>query len=84
MTLDVELPSMGTLLSHTQVWVARPGLPSPYTLGQIEIGDAVFFAHVRGLADDAKVPTPVRVVVPSAASDTIAFWFEPVASPSTR
>jgi hypothetical protein len=84
MTLDVELPATGTLLSYTRVWVARPGLPSPYTLGQIEIADAVFFAHVRGLADDAKVPTPVQVVISPTPSDAIAFWFAPVDSRCIR
>jgi uncharacterized OB-fold protein len=81
MLLGVEFPREGTLLSYTKVWVERPGLPTPYVLGQIQIADAIFFAHVRELPVDAKVPLIVRVTVPATATDSVDFWFEP--DPST-
>lgn len=77
MELGRELAGEGTLLSFTEVHVPRPGLRTPYTLGQIEIGDALFFGHVRELPDDARVPMPVRVVVPAQADGPVSFWFEP-------
>ena len=77
MALNYPLPAEGTLLSFTTVWVPRPGLPAPYTLGQIEIGDAMFFGHVRKLGPDAHVPSPVRVCVPAQDDGVPSFWFEP-------
>jgi uncharacterized OB-fold protein len=76
--IESPLAAQGTLLSFTQVWVSRPGLETPYTLGQIEIEDAIFFGHVRELPDDAHVPLPVRVVIPTTANGPISFWFEPI------
>jgi len=58
--------------------VPRPGLPVPYTLGQIAIGDVIFFAHVRELDADARVPLAVRVVVPPEREASLDFWFQPV------
>jgi len=73
------LPGTGTLLSYTSVHVTRSGLPVPYVLGQVSLGDgAAVFGHVRGLPADAHVPLEVRLVVPDDG-DTLAFWFEPVA-----
>jgi uncharacterized OB-fold protein len=76
MTLEVPLASTGILVSYTRVWVARPGLPTPYLLGQIQIADTTFFAQIRDLPAGARVPLPVRLALPEAA-DTVDFWFEP-------
>jgi uncharacterized OB-fold protein len=46
-------------------------------IGQIEIGDAMFFGHVRELPAGATVPMPVRVVVAPNGTGTLSFWFEP-------
>jgi uncharacterized protein len=77
-TLGVPLPNTGTLLSYTRVWVPRPGIQPPYLLGEIALdGGALLFAHVRLLSDGAKVPMPVRLVIPAAeSSEPIAFWWE--------
>jgi hypothetical protein len=79
MDLEKALPREGALLSFTKVWVPRPGLETPYTLGQIEILDSIFFAHVRNLDADARVPTTVSLVVPDEGDESggVAFWFEP-------
>lgn len=84
MDLEKPLPKEGALLSFTKVWVPRPGLETPYTLGQIEILDSIFFAHVRDLGADARVPMTVVLVVPAEADGPapVSFWFEPAADRS--
>jgi hypothetical protein len=84
MDLDKTLPKEGALLSFTRVWIPRPGLEAPYTLGQIEILDSIFFAHVRGLDDGARVPMTVTLVVRDERDEAepVSFWFEPAASPA--
>jgi uncharacterized OB-fold protein len=77
MSFDIALPRDGTLLSDTAVHVPRPGFQVPYTLGQIAIDDVIFFAHVRGLPESARVPLPVTVVVPPEREGPLDFWFEP-------
>lgn len=73
-----SLPAIGRLLSYTRVWVPRPGLEPPYILGQVDLGHgARLFAHVRGLADGARVPMAVRLVVPAAGAESLDFWFAP-------
>jgi uncharacterized OB-fold protein len=68
----------GSLLTCTTVWIGRPGLEPPYTLGQIKLDDGpLVFAHVRTLAADAVMPVAVRLVVDSADSEVPPFWFEP-------
>ena len=68
----------GRLLTYTTVWVGRPGLPAPYTLGQVKIDDGpLVFGHVRQLASDARVPVPVRVVVSEDPRAVPPFWFTP-------
>jgi uncharacterized protein len=68
----------GSLLTCTAVWIGRPGLEPPYTLGQIKLDDGpLVFAHVRELAAHALMPVAVRLVVASAEHDVPAFWFEP-------
>jgi hypothetical protein len=75
---EAPLPRKGSLTSYTVVWVARPGLETPYVLGQADFGDgASVFAHVRGLPPDARVPTPVRAVISADASAVPRFWFAP-------
>ena len=60
----VEFSSRGRLLTHTTVWVQRPGIPAPYTLGQVKIDDGpLVFGHVIGLKDSTTVPAPVRIVL---------------------
>ena len=67
----------GILISFTTVWVPRPGLEVPYTLGQVVVeGGPAVFGHVRGLPADAR--TPFRVTLRIAADDVVPpFWFEP-------
>jgi uncharacterized OB-fold protein len=75
---EVLLEPTGTLVTFTTVWVSRPGLEAPYTLGQVMLDDHVgLFAHVRGLPDDARVPLRVRLSVAPSEADVPPFWFEP-------
>jgi uncharacterized protein len=68
----------GSLLTCTTVWVPRPGLEPPYTLGQVKLTDGpLIFGHVRGLPRDAVMPTAVRLVVAEGEHDVPPFWFEP-------
>lgn len=72
------LPDVGTLTSYTRVWVERPGLPTPYVLGQVDLGrGATVFAHLRGLPDGAEVPLEVRPVLAADPAAVPRFWFEP-------
>ncbi len=69
----------GTLLSHTTVWVPRPGIVPPYTLGQVQIENGpVVFTHVRGLKAGVSVPLPVRMRVAEDPGAVPPFWFEPI------
>jgi uncharacterized protein len=77
MYFDAPLAREGRLLSYTTVHVPRPGLEVPYTLGQIEIDDVIFFGHVRDLEPSARVPLAVRVVVPPEREGALDFWFQP-------
>ena len=78
-TAELLLSDRGTLVTYTTVWVPRPGLVPPYTLGQVDLTDGVrVFAHGRGLADGSRVPIPVRVVVNPDAGGIPPFWFEPL------
>lgn len=73
-------------MSYTTVWVARPGLSTPYVLGQADFGDgASVFAHVRGLDSGIRVPTAVRAVISTDTSAVPRFWLTPhgAGSPST-
>lgn len=72
------LPATGALTSFTTVWVPRADLPTPYVLGQVDLGHgASIFAHVRDLPADAVVPTPVQLVVGPDPDAIPRFWFEP-------
>lgn len=75
--IETTFAGTGTLLTYTTVWVGRPGIPPPYTLGQVKLDDGpLVFGHVRGLPDDAHVPIPVRTAVAAAESAVPRFWFE--------
>lgn len=74
--MSYALPREGALLSCTTVWVSRPGLPAPYTLGQVTVDGSVFFGHVRGIREDAVMPVDVVVRVGADTADVL-FWFEP-------
>jgi uncharacterized OB-fold protein len=76
--VEARLPRSGLLMSYTTVWVARPGLSTPYVLGQADFGDgASVFAHVRGLDSDTRVPAPVRIVISPDESAVPRFWLTP-------
>jgi uncharacterized OB-fold protein len=76
-TRETLLGPEGTLTSYTRVWVPRPGIEAPYTIGEVAVaGGVTVFAHVHGLAEGATVPQPGRVVVGSEDS-VPPFWFEP-------
>ena len=78
MAFDAPLEREGALLSFATVHVPRPGLPAPYTLGQVAIDDVILFAHVRRLGAGARVPLAVAVVVPPQREGPLDFWFEPL------
>jgi uncharacterized OB-fold protein len=60
----IQLSDEGTLITFTTVWVPRPGLPTPYVLGQVDLVDGVrVFAHGQGLTGEHHVPLPVRLVL---------------------
>ena len=70
--------STGSLLTCTTVWVGRPGLEPPYTIGQVKLDEGpLIFGHVRGLADAALMPLAVRLVMAASGADIPPFWFEP-------
>jgi uncharacterized OB-fold protein len=75
---EIELSDRGTLITFTRVWVPRPGLPTPYILGQVDLADGVrVFAHGRDITDDHHVPLPVRIVLNEIPDVVPPFFFEP-------
>jgi uncharacterized OB-fold protein len=68
----------GTLITYTTVHVERPGMPVPYTLGQIAIDGAgpLVFGQVKADGDVLSAGLAVRVVV-GAAGDLPKYWFVP-------
>jgi uncharacterized OB-fold protein len=73
---EVSFEPSGTLITHTRVWVARHGLDSPYSVGQVRLADGpTIFAHVRGLPDGVKVPLEVRLAFSEDESAIPPFWF---------
>lgn len=68
----------GQLQTRTTVWIARPGIPAPYTLCMAELDDGVrIFAHLREGDRPVEVGGRVRVVVsPDDAGNALPFWFE--------
>lgn len=78
---QLPLARTGTLLTYTEVWVRRPGLEPPYTLGQVHLDDGpLVFTHVRGLAEDSRVPLPVQIAIGEEGA-LPAFWAEPARPP---
>jgi uncharacterized OB-fold protein len=75
--VEEELAATGTLLTHTTVSVPRPGLETPYTLGQVEIDDGPrVFCHVRGVGENTTVPCAVAVAFAERDDAVPLFWFE--------
>ncbi|MFI0480722.1 Zn-ribbon domain-containing OB-fold protein [Actinomadura sp. 9N215] len=75
---ETALPTTGPLTSFTTVRVPRAGLPTPYVLGQIDLGaGAMVFAHIRELPPDATVPVTVRLTLNPEPAGEPRFWFEP-------
>jgi uncharacterized OB-fold protein len=75
--VEEEFASTGTLLTHTTVYVPRPGLDTPYTIGQVEIDDGPrVFCHVRGVRENTTVPCAVEVAFSSRDDAVPLFWFE--------
>lgn len=75
---EVAFEGRGTLVTFTTVWVPRPGLPSPYVLGQVDLDEGVrLFARGDGDVADLRVPSPVRLIVAADPEATPLFWFEP-------
>jgi uncharacterized OB-fold protein len=76
---ETRFENCGTLITFTTVWVPRPGLPSPYVLGQVDLDDGVrLFARGEGDLKDLRVPARVRLVVTADPEATPLFWFERV------
>ena len=74
---EVAFGNRGTLKTFTTVWIPRPGLPTPYVLGQVDLDDGVrLFARGEGSLDDLRVPCPVRIVVAPDPEATPPFHFE--------
>jgi uncharacterized OB-fold protein len=75
---ETRFASSGKLVTYTTVWVGRPGIEPPYTIGQVKLDDGpLVFGHVRRLVDGMTVPSPVRLVVAEDPSSIPPFWFEP-------
>lgn len=75
---ETVFSSEGQLLTYTTVWVARPGIEPPYTIGQVSLDEGpLVFGHVRGLVDGMKVPARVQLVVSPDVASIPPFWFEP-------
>lgn len=78
---ELHLSTDATLVTYTTVWVPRPGLEPPYTLGQVELPEGVrIFAHVRELGPHARVPLAVHLVIAPEEDAIPPFWFEPTES----
>jgi uncharacterized protein len=76
--VELVLSAEGSLVTYTTVWVARPNIPAPYTLGQVDLPEEVrVFVHVHGITDGIVVPTPVRLVRAEDDDAVPPFWFEP-------
>jgi hypothetical protein len=77
-TEEQVLSDRGMLITYTTVWVPRLGLEPPYVLGQVDLEDGVrIFTHGREIADNAKVPMPVRLQFDADSEAVPPFWFVP-------
>jgi uncharacterized protein len=74
--IDEDFTPTGALLTYTTVHVPRPGLPSPYVLGQVRLDDhgPIVFGHVRQLTGE--VDLPARVTVGSKLGAIPWYWFD--------
>jgi uncharacterized OB-fold protein len=63
---EVALPAEGEVHSHTTVHVDRPGMPAPYTLAYVDVGDVRLFARVTG---QPRVGARARVRLASGPND---------------
>lgn len=71
------LAATGRLQSRTTVWIARPGIPAPYTIAMVELDDGVrVFGHLRDAAE-TPIGAAVRVVVGDEDVEGPPFWFAP-------
>ena len=71
----------GELVSHTTVWVERPGLEAPFTLAEIRLEDGPrVFGHLRALPPEGEPARAVRLRVADGEDAVPPFWFEPVAT----
>ena len=75
----------GVLITYTTVHVARPGLPAPYTLGQVVLDDAgpMVFGQIRASDDRLRAGMPVRVVI-AAPGEAPRYWFVPQDEPASQ
>lgn len=66
------------LESYTEVHVARPGLETPYVLGQVRLHDGPFvFGRIIGLHGPVELPCRVTARVDSDGRGAPVYWFEP-------
>jgi uncharacterized protein len=73
---ETPFAATGRLLTYTTVWVPRPGLDVPYTLGQVELdGGPLVFGHLRGLGDHGP-QSQVRLLLDPDPGRVPPFWFE--------
>jgi uncharacterized OB-fold protein len=74
--IDEDFAPTGALLTFTTVHVPRPGLPSPYVLGQVRLDGhgPIVFGHVRHLNDVVDLPARVRVASEPGAIPW--YWFD--------
>lgn len=77
---DIEtmlLPSEGTLLTWSRVWVPVDGIEPPYILALVQLGSTQVFGHVVGLGDEVPAGLPVTLVLDEMHRPP--FWFETAA-----
>jgi len=76
---EVTFPATGRLITYTTVHVERPGMPVPYTLGQIAIDDdgPLVFGQVKSPDSRLAAGMAVRVAIGSP-SQVPRYWFEPI------
>lgn len=75
------LAGTATLLSETTVWVSRPNIQAPYTLGMIRLDEGpILFAHVRSdPGDTTRIGALLAVRFANGVDEVPAFWFVPEA-----
>jgi uncharacterized OB-fold protein len=77
---ETPLSVKGSLVTYTRVWVSRPGLDAPFTMGQVHLPEGiVVFAHVQDLPEEARVPMDVLLRMASEETSVPPFFFVPAA-----